>query len=126
MSTDPFAELDRAIAEAGQVERAQLIVAIAARLARLAAPATVAPTCWITPETAAELAQVPAKRVRAWSRRATWAHRPTRKALRIDRDAFEAWLKWREKARTGANRRQQPVSVGANRHEPAAIGARAR
>lgn len=123
---DPFAELDRAIAEAGPEERARLVLAIAARLARLAAPGMAAPRRWLTLEAAAELAQVPEVRVRKWARRAPWAHRPTRKTLRIDGDGFEAWLKWREKARTGANRRQRPIAGGANGLEPARIGARAR
>jgi hypothetical protein len=123
---DPFCELDRAIAAAGPVERAQLIVAIAARLASLAAPATIAPARWITPEAAAELAQVPATRVRKWARRAdaAWAHYPTRQLLRVDAEAFDSWLSMRLRARDGASRPLKAVATGASGRLQAATGGR--
>ena len=50
------------------------------------------PARLIDAEAAAAIAGVPVKRVYDWARNQRWAHRPTRRCLRIDEAAFRAWL----------------------------------
>jgi hypothetical protein len=50
------------------------------------------PARFIAPDQAATIAGVPAKRVYDWARNQRWAHRPTRRCLRIDEAAFRNWL----------------------------------
>ncbi len=56
------------------------------------APPPASPSRLITPEDAARIASVPAKRVYDWARGKRWAHRPTKRCLRIDEKGFRSWL----------------------------------
>lgn len=50
------------------------------------------PDHFITAEEAAAIASVPARRIYEWARGRKWAHRPTRRTLRIGEAAFRRWL----------------------------------
>jgi hypothetical protein len=87
------------------------VAALSARIATLAAKMHQGSgDRWLTLDEAAELAQVPTRRVRAWARRVgvTWASWPTRKTLRIHEGRFRLWL-------------AEPAAIDANRHESARI-----
>jgi excisionase family DNA binding protein len=47
---------------------------------------------FLTPKEAARVANVPTRRIYEWAHEASWAHRPTRRCLRIDETAFRQWL----------------------------------
>jgi hypothetical protein len=68
---------------------------------RLFAPAATPPTPpageapqgqYLTVREAAAIAQASQRRIYEWARGARWAHRPTKRCLRIDEAAFRRWL----------------------------------
>ena len=59
------------------------------------APAPAPPSRSITPAEAGRIAGVPDKRIYDWARGKRWAHRPTRRCLRIDEAGFRRWLESR-------------------------------
>lgn len=82
----------------------QLEAAKARAYARLAAPAAVVQTDeapalprprFLRVAEAAKVAGVPERRIYEWAREARWAHRPTRRCLRIEEGAFLRWLERR-------------------------------
>jgi hypothetical protein len=97
-------DLFRAIAEAEPSTLPALAVALGGRLAQLGAgmaecssgrtTASQPPEAedWITPEQAAAMAQVTKRRIYEWARGKRWAHRPSRRCLRISRAGFRTWL----------------------------------
>jgi len=50
------------------------------------------PSRFITPAEAGRIAGVPDKRIYDWARNKRWAHRPTKRCLRIDEKGFRQWL----------------------------------
>jgi hypothetical protein len=105
---DPFAELDRAIEVATPVQRASLVVALAARLAALGAQlGQPAPDEHLlsVPE-ACEIARVRRKTLYSWSRNKAWAVRPPgTNTLRVRAGAFERWLAEQRSPAAGPRRR---------------------
>lgn len=99
-----FRDLDRLISEAAPSDRPGLVVALGARIAHLGAGLVAVPDArgdevgssgndgWITPEEAAAIAKVPKRRIYEWARGRQWAHRPSRRCLRISRTGFGTWL----------------------------------
>jgi hypothetical protein len=51
-----------------------------------------APSRFIAPDDAARIAGVGSKRIYDWARNQKWAHRPTRRCLRINEEGFRRWL----------------------------------
>ena len=49
----------------------------------------------LTPEEAAAIAQVPVRRLYGWAHGQEWAHRPSRRCLRIGETSFRRWLAFR-------------------------------
>ena len=47
---------------------------------------------FITPAAAAEIAGIDRGRLYDWARGKKWAHRPTKRCLRIDEKGFRQWL----------------------------------
>jgi len=93
--TQALEMLDAAIAAASVEECAAIVVQLAARLAALGAGLAGSPARrWVSAELAAEVAAVDVADLRRWAARpgVTWASRPTRKTLLVDRDAFDRWL----------------------------------
>ena len=91
-----LAALDRAIIEAPPAQRPGIMAGLASLQLHLAALALANTSAdrWLTVPEAADLAQVPARRVRAWARRvgADWVTRPTPKTLRVHAARFSTWL----------------------------------
>ena len=56
------------------------------------APPPTPPSRFITPAEAGRIADVPDKRIYDWARGKRWAHRPTRRCVRIDEKGFRQWL----------------------------------
>lgn len=117
MSAEPRPTLDELMTDPSRassiaLEERQLIVAemAALTLALLSAPApatTAEPTpspeaepdsnggLWLTPDQAAEVANVPRRTIYGWSRRADWrsfTRRISRKVLRIEEAGYRRWL----------------------------------
>ena len=55
-------------------------------------PPPTPPSRFITPAEAGRIADVPGKRIYDWARGKRWAHRPTKRCLRIDEKGFRSWL----------------------------------
>lgn len=115
MSGNPRSPLIRALAseaslsnleaeDAPQVlaELSAIAMALSAKLASRpdrGADATkageVACSRWLSPDEAAELANVPRRVIYGWSRRTDWrnfTHRLSRKVLRVEEQGFRLWL----------------------------------
>jgi hypothetical protein len=102
LSAEPFAQLADLVATAPAEQLPDIVGRLAAEqaraLARIAsshpAPVRALPPEdeWITPEQAATIARVPKRRLYQWATGQRWAHRPSRKTLRISRRSFERWL----------------------------------
>jgi hypothetical protein len=103
------ADLDRLVAGAAAGELCAIIgtleAAKAAAWARVigsAVPkenhqADAVPERLLTPEEAAAIAAVPTRRIYSWAHGTRWAHRPSRKCLRISEGAFRRWLATRNR-----------------------------
>jgi hypothetical protein len=91
------AELERVLQGAAPAELVSLGAEIQGRglvalVAEKNAPPPAPPSRFITPDDAADIAGVPAKRIYDWARKQPWAHRPTKRCLRIDEAGFREWL----------------------------------
>jgi hypothetical protein len=83
-------ELPRLLGRLAELEAmARLRIATAS-----SAPESTTAVQWLTPERAAEVAGVTARRVYRWAARpgVRWASRLSRKCLRVREDLFTAWL----------------------------------
>ncbi len=58
-------------------------------------PPPTPPSRFITPAEAGRIADVPDKRIYDWARGKRWAHRPTKRCLRIDEMGFRRWFEAR-------------------------------
>lgn len=117
---DLLVELDRYIAGADAAQRVAWLVALAGRVLSLGASIGPQDDAEWTPLEAGQAVGVSSARIKVWARRRSadvWAHRLSRKCLRIRKSAFLEWHGTSD--RESSPKRPEP---GANARESQRIG----